>query len=304
MILRERQLLQSEIVTLEELISQTPEEDVIDRKSLESRKRKVEAELSFLSLPYYEPARGRLKFRGKPIVRCQGVYADFAGHALDKYAKMVHALGADQSLELGSRGTIPHKEEFQLMVTGTTTGSFGFEIEEAPKYSRLSTELSPAKAAMEKANIIMELSSGASDDVIAEAIEETSTRAIDAIRAFLEVMEDSGAEFSIELDDKFLPFFGLEQIKRTRERLRPENIHEWEGELSGKFQGALPDGRTFEFHIEDRNEVIRGKIGSEIVDPIEINYIVKKPIKIRVHAKQVGTSRPTYKLLGYEELKE
>jgi hypothetical protein len=118
MILGKRQFLQSEIATLEDLIRQTPEEDVIDRKSLEARKRKVETELSSLQPPYYEPARGRLKFRGKPTVRSQGIYADFAGHALDKYAKMIHALGVDQHLDLGSRGAIPNKEEFRLMVTG------------------------------------------------------------------------------------------------------------------------------------------------------------------------------------------
>jgi hypothetical protein len=300
MILRERQFLQSEIAALEELISQTPDEDIIDRKSLEARKSEVEAELSALSSPYYEPARGRLKFRGKPIVRSQGVYADFAGHALDKYAKMVHALGADQYSELGSRGAIPNKDKFQLMVIGTIIGSFGFEIEEAPKESGLFPELSPAKAAMERANMIMELPADSSDDVIAEAIADTSTRAIDAIREFLEVMENYEAEFAIELDDKSLPFLDLEQIRRTRERLRPENIREWDGELSGKFQGALPENRTFEFLILDKNELIRGKIGHEIEDPIRINYIIEKPAKIQIHAKQVGMSRPTYKLRSYE----
>lgn len=303
MILRQHQFLQSEIAALDELISQTPEEDVIDRKSLEARKKEVVAELSMSTSPYYEPARGLLKFRGKPIVRSRGVYADFAGHALDKYAKMVHALGADQDLELGSRGRIPEKEEFQLMVTGTAIGSFGFEIEEAPKVTGLFPELSPAKAAMEKANIIIELASNSSDDVIAEAIADMSTRAIDAVREFLNVMEDSEAEFSIELDDKFLPFLSVEQIKRTRERLRPENIHEWDDELAGEFQGAIPDGRTFEFLI-DKGEVIRGKIGPKIEDPIKINYIVEKTTRIKVHAKQVGKSRPRYTLINYEEIIE
>ena len=300
MIIRERQLLQSEIATLEELISQTPEEDVIDRSSLLARKKEVEAELSALRSHYYEPARGRLKFRGRPTIRSQGVYADFAGSALYKYAKMIHALGADQYSELGSRGAVPYKDEFRLMITGTTIGSFGFEIEEAPKVTGLLPELSPAKAAMEKANNIMKLSVDSSDDVIAEAIADTSTRAIEAIRAFLEIMEDSEAEFAIDLDDTYLPFLSIEQIKCTRERLRPENIREWDGELIGKFQGALPENRTFEFLVVDKNEVIRGKIGPEIDDPIKINFIIEQLAKIQVHTKQVGKSRPTYRLKSYE----
>ena len=304
MIIRERQFLQSEIAALEDLISHTPEENVIDRKSLEDRKKEVKAALSALTPPYYEPARGRLTFRGKPTVKSQGVYADFAGNALDKYANMVAALGVSQYYELGSRGVIPNKEVFQLMVTGTTIGSFGFEIEETPKETVLFPELSPTKMAMEKANLIMELSAGSSDDAIAEAIADTSTRAIEAIRAFLEVMENYEAVFAIDLDDKCLRFVDIEQIKRTRERLRPENIRECDRELLGQFQGVLPTRRTFEFLIKDPNEVIVGKIGSEIEDPIKINHIIEKPTKIQVHTKQVGTSRPTYRLSRYEELKE
>lgn len=302
MILSGRRLLESEIATLNELIDQTPEEDVIDRKSLEDRKKEVEAALAALNPPYYEPARGRLTFRGKPTIKSQGVFADFAGSALDKYSSMVVALGADQSRELGSRGMIPNKEQFQLMVTGTAIGSFGFEIEEAPKETILFPELSPAKAAMEKANLIMELSAGASDDVIAEAIADTSTRAIEAVRAFLEVMEKYEAEFAIELDDKFIRFNDIEQIRHTRERLRPENISEWDEEFLGEFQGTIPARRLFQFLRMNPPEIIVGKIGPEIEDPIRINHMIEKPIKIKVHAKQVGTGRPTYRLNYIEEL--
>lgn len=303
MIISERRLLESEIATLMELISQTPEDEVIDRKSLEDRKKEVEMALSALNPPYYEPARGRLTFRGKPTVKSYGVYADFAGNALDKYASMVVALGADQSCELGSRGVIPNKEQFQLIVTGTAIGSFGFEIEEAPKETILLPELSPAKAAMEKANLIMELSAGASDEDIAEAIADISTRAVEAVRLFLEVMEKYEAEFAIELEDKALRLNDIELIKQTRERLRPENIREWDAEFQGEFQGTIPARRLFQFLITNPPEIIVGKIGSEIEDPIKINHIIEKPIKIKVHAKQVGTGRPNYRLSSIEELR-
>jgi len=304
-IIRERQLLQSEIDTLEELIHQTPEEDVIDRKSLEARKREVEAALSILNPPYYEPARSQLKFRGKPTVKSQGVYADFAASALDKYAKMIVVLGSDQTNELGSRGIIPDREEFKLMITGTLTGSFGFEIEEAPKERTLLPELSPVKAAMEKANLIMELSAGSSDDEVADAIADTSTRAVEAVRAFLEVMEIYDAVFAIELDgNKSLRFANVEQIKQTRERLKPENIIEGDADLLGKFEGTIPARRLFQFLRETPPEIIIGKIGSEIEDPSKINQFIERPMKIKVHTKQVGNSRPRYTLTRYEVIAE
>lgn len=303
MILGKRQFLESEIAALKELISQTPEEDVIDRKSLEARKKKVETELSTLQVPYYKAAHGQLIFRGKPTIKSQGVYADFAASALDRYAKMITALGSSRTTELGSRGPIPKSEDFQLMITGTVLGSFGFEIEEAPKQATISSELSPVKAAMEKANLVMGLPAGSSDDDIANAIADMSARAIEAIRAFLEVMTDYEAVFAIELDDnKSLRFNNVEEIKRTKERLKPENIRETDMAVVGEFRGALPDHRSFEFWIEDRNEMIFGKVGPEIEDVAEINRILYKPARIQIHTRQVGTSRPRYTLNTYEEI--
>jgi len=153
----------------------------------------------------------------------------------------------------------------------------------------------------------MELSAGSSDDDLAEAIADESQLAIDAIRAFLEVMENNEAAFALELDSdtpKPPQFIGVEQTKRTIERLKPENIREGDKELLGKFQGTIPTRRLFEFLIEYPPEIIVGKIGPEVEDPIKINQILEKPAKIQVHTKQVGTSRPTYRLIRVEEVKE
>ncbi len=302
MIMRERQFLQSEIAALEDMIRRTPEKKAITRKSLEARKNEVERELSSLIPQYYEPAHSQLIFRGKPTIKNQGVYANFAACALDKYSNMITVIGSNQTAELGSCGPIPNRDEFQLMITGTILGSFGFEIEEVPRQATIFPELSPIKMAMEKANLIMKLSATASDEDIAEAVADISGRSIEAIRAFLEVMERYEALFSIELEDnKSIEFFKIEDIKQIKERLRPENVREWDDELTGEFQGAIPDGRTFEFII-NKKEVIRGKIGLEIEDPIKINYIVEKPAKIKVHAKQVGSSKTRYTLTSYEEI--
>ena len=50
----------------------------------------------------------------------RGIFTDFAGIALDKFTSMVAAIGAGQTNDLGLRGIIPKKEDYQLMITGTT----------------------------------------------------------------------------------------------------------------------------------------------------------------------------------------
>lgn len=302
MIIREHQLLQSEIATLGELIDQTPVEDVIDRKSLLARKKEVEKALAALKSPYYEPARGQLIFDGKPVIKSHGVYTDFAACALDKYANMISTLGSNQTVDLGLCGPLPNSEEFQLMITGTILGSFGFEIEEVTKQATISPGLSPLKAAMEKANLVMGLPIGSTDDDIAEAIADISTRSIMAIRAFLEVMENHGAVFAVELEDrnKSLKFDEVEQIIQIRERIKPENINEDDIDLLGEFEGTVPARRLFQFLTIKPREIIIGKIGLNIENPSEINRFLGIPMRIKVHTKQVGSSRPRYMLNGYE----
>jgi hypothetical protein len=301
-IIMERNFLQAELATLEKLISQIPEANVIDRMSLESRKTQVETALSAIKPPYYEPVRARLTFRGKPTVKSQGIFTEFAAIALEKFADMVAAIGASQTTQLGARGIIPNREDYQLMITGTTTGSFGFELEEAPRDKDiLFSELSPVKAAIDQVMSIMESSIG-SDDDLADAIADANPRAIEAIRAFLGAMEDNEAVFALELDGEPFRFVDVEQVKCTKERLSTENIREGDKEILGKFQGILPTIRTFEFLIEENNEVIRGKVGPEIEDASKINRIIEIPTKIRVHTKQVGTGRPRYTLNSYSNL--
>jgi hypothetical protein len=305
-IIRERQFLESEISTLEELISQTPEEDVIDRKSLEARKRKVEAELSTLRPPYYESARARLTFRGKPVIRSDGILTKFAVNALNKFQVVVDAVGASQDTQLGSRGVVPNQDRYRLMVTGAGPfGSFGFEVEEAPKDNNmLDPELSPVKEAIDKAKSIMVSASELKDDDLTKAMLDTDPRAIVAIRDFLRLMNDNEAICILESDSGSIQLGNMEQIEAIEECLDLENIRETDIDIIGRFEGALPSHRTFEFFIENRNEMIFGKVGSEIKNVREINDILYKPARIHIHTKQVGTSRPRYTLISYESIKE
>lgn len=303
MILRERHFLQAELGELDKMISLIPEANVLDRMSLEDRKKNVEAALSALKPPYYEPARARLTFSGKPVVKSDGILTQFSANILDKFNGMIVTIGASQEMELGARGPIPYSDRYRLMITGATPfGSFGFDLEEAPKDNNmLTTEASPVKAAIDKAKLILTLSAGFNDDELADAIADVNPRAIDAIQAFLEMMVENEAMCVLESDGDSFQFIDVDQIKHAKERLITENIIEGDRELLGTFQGVLPDGREFEFRIKEPEEVIQGKVGPEVEDAKNINRIIGRPAKIKVHTKQVGTSRPRYILNDYEE---
>jgi hypothetical protein len=296
--IHEYRQLQAERSALQELITQVPESSVIDRMSLESRKRDVEAAIAAQPAPTREPASVRLTFRGKPVVESYGVFADFGTAVVDKFTNAVASIGASQSVPLGTRGPLPRSEEFRLLITGTALGSFGFELEEAPKQDMFFPEISFVEPAIEQTKAIMEASLE-SDDKLTEAISEVDPRALDSIREFLKTMADQEAICAIEFKGEVFRFADVGQVRRSEQRLSKDNIHEADEELFGRFQGVLPRRRTFEFMIEDTKDVISGKVGAEITDASEINHVLEEPVKIQVHTKQVGEGRPRYALTGY-----
>ena len=143
--LHEYRHLQAERDTLASFLAELPEESVIERMSLEARKEKIEQMIASWTPPSREPARARLTFRGKPVVGTHGIFADFGAVVVKAFTDAVAAIGASQSTPLGSRGRLPNREDYRLLITDTALGSFGFDLEEAP-HSDFLRELSPVES--------------------------------------------------------------------------------------------------------------------------------------------------------------
>ena len=295
--IREYHQLQAERTTLDDLLERLPPENVIERTGLEFRKKEVEEALASRPEPSRNPTRVCLTFRGKPIAGSHGIFADFGAEAVQAFTNMVATMGASQHAPLGSRGAIPNREEYRLLITGTASGSFGFELEEA-RYD-LFPESSPVESAIVQTMTILEATVGA-DEVLANAVSEADPRALEALRGFLETMADQDAVCTVEFNDDVFRFVDVGQVRRSESRLSPENIHEEVREITGRIIGVLPFRRTFEFLEDETGELISGRIDRAIEDAAEIDQFLNRSLKIRVDSKQVGTARPRYVLLEYD----
>ncbi len=298
--IRERHQLLAEKTSIERMLASLPESSVIDRMSLEARKAEVEEMLAAAPVPSREPVRARLTFRGKPIVDSHGIFAEFGAKAINAFADAVAAIGASRSTALGTRGAIPNREEYQLLITGTALGSFGFELEEAPKDRMLFPEPSLVDQAIDQTRKIMEASLG-TDDELTEAIADADPRAVEALRAFLQTLADQEAICALEFREEVFRFADVGQVRRSEGRLRQDNIHEEDKRVSGQFLGVLPHRRTFEFQVTDTQDILSGKVGPAIEDAGSINHALGRPLMIQVHTKRAGTGRPKYTLLDYEQ---
>ena len=298
--IQEKHQLLAEKTSLERMLAGLPESSVIDRMSLEARKAEVEEALAAAPTPAREPVRARLTFRGKPIIGSHGMFAEFGAKAINAFADAVAAIGASQTTALGTRGALPNREEYQLLITGTALGSFGFELEEAPKDEMCFPEMSLVDHAIEQTRRIMEASLG-TDDELTEAIADVDLRAVEALRKFLQTLADQEAVCALEFKKEVFRFADVGQVRRSEDRLKQDNIHEENKSLSGQFLGVLPHRRTFEFEVAEPKEIIAGKVGPDIENAGSINQVLGQDITVQVHTKRAGTGRPKYTLLSYKQ---
>ena len=298
--LHEYRHLQAERNTLNRFLDALPEASVIERMSLEARKKKIEERMALWEPPERAPVRVRLMFRGKSVVGRHGIFADFGAEAVNAFSKAVAAMGAGQQSPLGTRGVLPNSEVYRLLITGTTPGSFGFELEKSSD----SPDSLPVELAIAQTKSVLQATIGMDDDALADTISDIAPRALNNLRAFLAIMINNETACTLEFRDDVFRFLDVNQVRASHTRLAKDNIHEKEEDFSGRFVGILPNRRMFEFVVEDTGVLVAGKVGVEIEKIDEIRNVLNNIATIHVMETKVGMGRPRYVLRGYERIRE
>ncbi|MBF0438912.1 MAG: hypothetical protein HQL93_07290 [Magnetococcales bacterium] len=266
------------------------------RISTESRLRMVEKRLEDCPVDEHEPARVRLTFNGRPVIGSHGIFAEFGMKAVTSFSEAVTAIAASLNTPLAAMGPIPNREQYQLLITSTVMGSFGFELEEYRAGQWLLGEDSPVAQALERTQNLLQGTVG-TDDQLADSASETDPRAMEKVRTFLQTLSEAEAICTMQYRDRGFRFTDVGQVRTSLARLSQDNLHEAEQILEGEFYGVLPKSRIFEFKVAGQDEVIRGKVGSIILDPDQLNQHLYNPTFIKVMVTRVGSGRPRYLLI-------
>lgn len=133
-----------------------------------------------------------------------------------------------------------------MLITGTSRGSFGFEIEEKLAVNSVQETLFPESSYVEMAleqikNILK--SSVSNDDDLADAIADVDPRALTDLRIFVKMMADNHAVCSLSLKGDTFGFDDMDQVQRSQRNLSQNNIRLYEAAMSGSFHGFLPNER-------------------------------------------------------------
>ncbi len=308
MSMREYRFLRAELAELDGLLAMAPEDAIIDRMTLDSRRAEVAESLEAYRDPPRFPLSARLTFNGEPVVAGRGIAAEFGGKAVDSFADAVASVGASLSGDLSERGPLPNRENYRMLITGTALGSFGFEMEEGfqSEDTRIADdvpEASPLEQAMRQVKTILE-SSIVSEDALSEAITDTAPRALGYLRGFLEMVAVNRAVFSLQVEDDVFRFSDVSQVRRSLSRMSQDNIHEKYEEMFGSLLGYLPSSRRAEILNAETGAVIAAKFDMALNDSDAIRGILDQETRFVVRVRRVGGARPRYTVIGCAALYE
>jgi len=296
--------LAAEIVELEALLAQIPEENVLERFGFEQRLQLARESVNAV-VALSEPERMQLTFRGEPVRGSNGIAAEFGSKASIFFTEAYTATIAGIKDRLKYMGPIPDKAKNQLLITGTAVGSFGFEFELPHLQSELFSESGGAEEAMATIVSLFKVSAESTEEAVTEVVSELHPRAIRKIASFLSYLSKNEAWCGLEFKDTAFRYRDIDQLRKSRDRLMKESVRETVEVYRGELQGVLPQGRTFEFKVGGEIGVIRGKVGASVEDPDILNRDwLHRFVEINLHVVQIGHGRPSFTLNELVDIKD
>ncbi|EPD2403694.1 hypothetical protein ACUQHA_003455 [Acinetobacter baumannii] len=292
--------LLSQRATVREQLSRLPSNAWMTKLSLEARLSGIQETINELeATTLVEPAKVVVTFSGNPVDGSSGIWADFASKAMQSFTDAVSALAAGLNTAVQAMGKIPNKDNNRLYITSTALGSFGFVLEEKmPQQTELGLEQdseTDVKKALDQITSVFQ-SAMTSDEVLSETLNEINDRALEKVRAFIKILNDSDALCSIKLDDKKITFRDKDDLTQSLDRLKPDNILVNHQEIDGTFIGYLPIDRIGEFQKKESHEIIKIKVSKDLADSDVINQHLNALSKISLTVTTVGKSKPKYTL--------
>lgn len=238
------------------------------RINLESRLRVIDDEIAAFGLAEAIDRRVKvvLTFGGKPVIEEAGaIEATFGAEALQAWQRLVSTTAATRDgRKLSARGPIPDAETYRLYITGTSPGSFSFELEDVA--SVVQPEPGVLHDAVDQASLLLQATQ-MDDASYADAVAESNPRVVKALEDFLGLMESRGATLRLAVKERECLFDTADKVARAAERTRKTNMTEAEEPMRGVLSGVFVVGRRFEFQREESGEVVSGRITHDIVDP-------------------------------------
>ena len=290
----------SEITQLEYMLSIMPDDLKVERIGLEYRLKKARQRLEGAPIPP-KPKSVHIGFQGGPVAKSVGIDANFAGKTTTAFAESTAIAIAGSTGQLKDTGAIPTRGLRPQLVTGVTSGSFGFQIElphSTATDGRTGQTYNPAERAVEMIQNLLETSLEGDDNDLAELTGQMHPRAVRKVAEFLEILRTNRAQVAIGFNGREVSLKNKCEAEKAARRLAGRNIEEETITTNGTLIGMVPARGFFEFRVSDTDELIAGRIGQEITAPYrESAMYANREVRATIRRTQVGQGQPKYTLL-------
>ncbi len=303
----ERDFAHADLATVQGLLAQLGDEDIMARFGLEARRDELQQAIEVLdAAPEEAVASAALFFGGGPVIGARGIESEFAGSAVTKFQDIIAKVLAHETGGLGQRGIVPNKGASTLHITNIVRGSFGFLLEEVqPQQQMLETSL---KAAVDEATRLLDAFGEPDEEQFRSAVETIDQRVLGTAREFFDLMRQSGATLRL-VSGQTDRSFGADAVARAAERATSTTVDDSEETIRGQLAGVLPDAHQFEFRTGTDRGTIRGRVNRALpVDQLtRFNRDwVNVDASARLHVKRVRRSgavvRESFTLLALDPL--
>jgi hypothetical protein len=254
----ERDFAHADLATVQGLLAQLGDEDIMARFGLEARRDELQQAIEVLdAAPEEAVASAALFFGGSPVIGARGIESEFAGSAVTKFQDIIAKVLAHETGGLGQRGIVPNKGASTLHITNIVRGSFGFLLEEVqPQQPMLETSL---KAAVDEATRLLDAFGEPDEEQFRSAVETIDQRVLGTAREFFDLMRQSGATLRL-VSGQTDRSFGADAVARAAERATSTTVDDSEETIRGQLAGVLPDAHQFEFRTGTDRGTIRGRV--------------------------------------------
>lgn len=279
--------LAAELATVNTLLATLPNEDVLGRISLQSRRDQIAAELARIGAQTETAASVALLFGGKPVVGAVGIEADFAAEAVARFQDLITNIWGAGGGEIGTRGPIPEQEQSRLHITSLLHGSVGFLLEEIGQEDRLFP--SPLAQAADRAAEVIAAFAAEDENRFANVLEAVDQRVLNSAREFFRRIHRNGATLKLVEGERE---FDLADDTLARAYNRAENvsIEETERDITGELLGVIPIAGRFELRMDD-GTVVSGTVAPTLsesyLERIVSERLVGRRWRAHLRTKQV-----------------
>jgi hypothetical protein len=304
----ERDRTRADLASVNAILDQLTDEDVMTRLSLESRREELLRSIATLEEVEERAASAALFFGGRPVAGARGIESEFGGNAISKFQDLLAKLLAEEGgSRLGQRGVVPNKAAATLHVTNVVRGSFGFLFEQIePQQELVDT---PLKIALERASQVLKVLAKPDEEEFRKEIETVDQRVLATLGEFFGLMRQNGATLRLVAGEADTSF-GTDDVARAAERATSTAIEDTEETVEGELAGVLPDAHQFEFRaFPPRGTVLRGRVERAIpaTELTNLNRaLVGVSAKARVRVRRVRQHgqvvRESFTLLGIEKV--